>query len=185
MIEFVTGKPITRLVARTSIVQATRGGRTVETEDAVALVVELADGAIGTLLISQVSAGRKNQLAFEISTETDTFAFDQERPDSLWVGRVDGPIELPRDPRLLAADAGRLVVVPVGHPMGYPDAIASFVGDVYRTIRGEHVDGLPTFADGLRAVRLTEAVLVSASTNQWVETPAHVRDPVLTGTDRS
>ena len=36
-------------------------------------------------------------------------------------------------------------------------------------VRGDLPDGLPTFADGLRAASLTEAVLQSARTGAWVE----------------
>ncbi|MFC8182146.1 Gfo/Idh/MocA family protein [Rhodococcus sp. NPDC057297] len=175
-LEFVTGRQIVRLAARTSIVEPTRGGRTVETEDAVTLIFEMDGGAIGSVLISQVSAGRKNQLAFEISTDTVTVAFDQEHPDDLWLGALDGGTTLPREPRLLSSDAARLSVVPAGHPLGYVDAFSAFVADVHRAIRGEGVEGLPTFQDGLRAVQLTDAVLDSAAGNRWIETSAaHLR----------
>jgi predicted dehydrogenase len=170
MIEFVSGRRITRLAALTTIARNERGGRPVTTEDAAALAIELEQGGIGTVLVSQVAAGRKNQLAFELTTEAETIAFDQERPDTLWLGRLDGSIELPRDPRLLAPDAARLTVVPVGHPMGYLDAFAAFVGDTYRAIRGDVVEGLPTFRDGLRAAQLTDAVLDSAMLEHWVDT---------------
>jgi predicted dehydrogenase len=32
-------------------------------------------------------------------------------------------------------------------------------------------EGLPTFVDGLRAVRVTEAVLASAASRSWVDVP--------------
>jgi predicted dehydrogenase len=38
-------------------------------------------------------------------------------------------------------------------------------------LAGEEPDGLPTFADGLRAARLTQAVLDSAGKHAWVEVP--------------
>ena len=47
----------------------------------------------------------------------------------------------------------------------------AFVADVYDTIDGRTVDGLPTFADGLRAARITAAVLESAAHGHWVEVP--------------
>ena len=37
---------------------------------------------------------------------------------------------------------------------------------------GEPADGLPVFADGLRASRITEAVLTSAREGRWVDVPA-------------
>jgi len=59
--------------------------------------------------------------------------------------------------------------VPTGHPQGYQDCFTNFVRDVHQAVRGEPPDGLPTFADGLRAAALTEAVLQSARTGTWVE----------------
>ena len=33
-------------------------------------------------------------------------------------------------------------------------------------------DALPVFTDGMRAVRITEAVLESSATDEWVDVPA-------------
>ncbi len=52
---------------------------------------------------------------------------------------------------------------PVGRSQGYQDCFDLFVNDTYAAINGEEVDGLPTFADGLRAARLTDAVIASAA----------------------
>ena len=62
-------------------------------------------------------------------------------------------------------------VVPAGHPQGYLDCFNAFVADSYAAIAGERPDGLPTFADGLRATVLTRAVLDAAATRTWVEVP--------------
>ena len=64
--------------------------------------------------------------------------------------------------RELGADAVRLSILPPGHPLGYQDAFNAFVADSYAAVAGDRRDGLPTFDDGLRAVRLTDAVLDSA-----------------------
>ncbi|MBN9174436.1 MAG: gfo/Idh/MocA family oxidoreductase, partial [Microbacterium sp.] len=59
-----------------------------------------------------------------------------------------------------------------GHPMGYQDAFTPFVVDAYAAIGGAAPEGLPTFADGLRAARLTQAVLDSAAAGGvWIDTP--------------
>ena len=44
--------------------------------------------------------------------------------------------------------------------------------ELYAAIAGEAPDGLPTFADGLRAAVLTDAVLSSAASREWIEVPA-------------
>ncbi|HET8779656.1 MAG TPA: gfo/Idh/MocA family oxidoreductase, partial [Agromyces sp.] len=60
-------------------------------------------------------------------------------------------------------------LVPAGHPMGYQDAFNAFIADAYAAIGGASPEGLPRFDDGLRAVRLTEAVLASAASGTWQE----------------
>jgi predicted dehydrogenase len=50
------------------------------------------------------------------------------------------------------------------------------VAEVYAAAAGgEPPDGLPVFADGLRAARLTDAVLESARDERWVDVAAPVR----------
>lgn len=142
----------------------------ITTEDAAAIVIETASGAIGTLLVSQVAPGRKNRLWLEIAGSRESVAFDQEQPETLWVGRRAGTLLFPRDAGQLSEDAARLCVVPPGHPQGYQDAFTAFVADSYAAVAGESPDGLPRFEDGLRAVRFTEAVLDSAEAGTWIET---------------
>ena len=54
-------------------------------------------GIVGSTVISQVSAGRKNQLWFEVSGTEAAVGFDQEQPETLWVGRRSGTERVPRD----------------------------------------------------------------------------------------
>ena len=178
LVEFVTGDRITRLAASKRTVFASRATHSnIATEDAVALVVETATGAIGTLLVSQVAPGRKNSLTLEIAGSAESIRFDQEAPESLWLGRRSGSELLPRDADQLGADARRLSVLPAGHPLGYQDAFSAFVADSYAATAGAAPEGLPTFADGLRAVDLTAAVLESAETGGWVAVAEHASQP--------
>ncbi|MDH6697007.1 Gfo/Idh/MocA family oxidoreductase [Streptomyces griseoviridis] len=171
LIEFVTGRRIHRLAARTRTVHAHRGGREVTNEDIAALLVELDDGALGTLLVSQLAPGRKNSLTLELHGTRQSVRFEQERPEELWIGLRHGSQSLLRDPDHAAADAARVSPLPAGHALGYQDAFSAFVADVYSAVRGQLPDGMPTFDDGLRAARLTEAVLASARDHgTWTET---------------
>lgn len=172
LVEFVAGERIVRLAARTRRVFDERGGRRVVNEDVVAIVIETASGAIGTLLVSQMAPGRKNALVLELHGAAESVRFEQERPEELWIGAREGSRLLLRDPATASPDSARLQRVPAGHPMGYQDAFDNFVADVYAAIAGEAPDGLPTFSDGLRAALLTAAVLESASSREWIEVPA-------------
>jgi predicted dehydrogenase len=174
LLEFVLGERIIRLNATTSRAFDQRGqNRSVATEDIVTVIFETASGALGTLMVSQVAPGRKNRLAFEIAGTQATVAFDQEQPESLWLGGRSTSQQLVRAPGVLHPEAERLSVLPAGHPQGYQDAFNAFVADVYSTIRsGERPEGVPTFADGLRAAELTAAVQQSAEQLSWIDVGA-------------
>lgn len=170
LVEFVSGDRVSRVSATKRTVFAERAAHAgITTEDAVAVVVETRSGALGTLLVSQVAPGRKNRLWLEIAGSAESVAFDQEQPETLWVGRRKGSLLIPRDADQLSDDAARLCVVPSGHPQGYQDAFNAFVADTYAAVAGETPDGLPRFTDGLRAVRITDAVIDSAESGTWIE----------------
>jgi predicted dehydrogenase len=170
LVEFVSGDRVSRVAATKKTVFKERASHTgITTEDAVAVVIETRSGALGTLLVSQVAPGRKNRLYLEIAGSEQSVGFDQEQPETLWIGKRKGSMIIPRDAEQLAADAARLCVVPSGHAQGYQDAFNAFVADTYAAIGGAQPDGLPRFADGLRAARVTDAVLDSAEAGTWIE----------------
>lgn len=171
LLEFVVGDRLARLTSTTSRVHDSRAGTAVDTEDEAAVVFETSRGAIGTLFVSQVAPGRKNRLLLDVSGTAESLEFSQEEPETLWVGRRTGSRLVARDAAVLSPDAARLSTVPAGHPMGYVDAFAGFVRDAHAAVRGPAPDGLPTFADGLRAAQVTEAVLASAESRTWVDLP--------------
>src|SRR3954447_3549475 len=186
--EFVTGHRIARLCAQTRTAVAERRHdpdraafghptdngklRAVDTEDIALVQFETDRGAVGSLVVSQVSAGRKNRLWLEVDGSDAAAAFDQEDPEVLWWGRRDAATLVRRDPAALSPAAARLAFLPPGHPQGYADCFDLFVADAYAGIAGDAPDGLPGFADGLRAVRLTEAVIASARSKRWIDVPA-------------
>jgi predicted dehydrogenase len=194
--EFVSGHRITRLSARmlTAVPErssapgrqafASDGGtgdvRPVTTEDAALVQFETDGGAIGSVVVSQISAGRKNRLWIELDGAEEALAFDQEQPEELWCGRREAVTILRRDPATLSPDAARFAFLPSGHPQGYADCFDAFVADFYDGVRsGSAVDGMPTFSDGLRAALITDAVLASSREERWVDV-ASSREPVAT-----
>ena len=191
LVEFAAGHRITRLLARLTTAVATRAvagptshtatfspagpgaeHRSVATEDVATVLFETDGGAVGTLLVSQISPGRKNRLWFELDGEAAAVVFDQEQPEVLWIGRRDGATVLPRDPALLGPDAARLATLPAGHAQGYNDCFDLFVADTYAAIRGDAPAGLPAIGDGVRAATITDAVLASARADTWIEVPS-------------
>ncbi|XAW88455.1 Gfo/Idh/MocA family oxidoreductase [Vibrio sp. CDRSL-10 TSBA] len=120
------------------------------------------------MTVSQVSAGRKNRLWFEIDGSNASLEFDQETPEQLWVGKRDSRTLLVRDPTQGSDEQKRLSLTPAGHAQGYSHCFEAFVSDFYDTVLGQHREGLPTFDDGLRAAKLIDAVLTSNRDRRWV-----------------
>jgi predicted dehydrogenase len=189
LVEFVAGCRIVRLLAHTVTAVPERVAadavvtfgsaqpgvaerRPVDTEDVVMALFQTDTGATGSVVVSQVSPGRKNRLWFELDGEHASVVFDQEQPETLWLGRRDAAAMVPRDPTALAPDAARLATLPAGHAQGYHDCFDLFVADAYAAMQGEPVpDGLPLVDDGVRAAQITDAVLRSARTETWVPVP--------------
>lgn len=168
--EFLTGHRIARLSAVMSTPLQRAGGATATaTEDIAAVLFQTDQGASGSLVVSQVSLGRKNRLQISVDGELGAFAFDQEQPDSYWNGRLDGAMVVPRGAGEQTEEGARFSYLPAGHPQGYQDCFDAFVANVYGAVRGGPQDGLPTFQDGLRGAVLTDAVLRSARSGEWVD----------------
>lgn len=168
LIEFVLDDRIEKLTALTRTIFGDRANnKGVTTEDLVSVLFETQAGVVGTLMISQVSPGRKNRLAIEVGGTSESLVFDQEQPELLWVGKRTGTQLMVRDGAALDPSAAVYSVLPAGHALGYQDAFNAFVADTYRTVRGAVVDGLPIFRDGLRAAVLTQAILDSNRTGEW------------------
>ena len=177
LMEFTTGHRITRLVSKMATAYASRGGErevsVVGTEDGATVLFETDRGATGALVASQVSLGRKNRLWFSFDGTRAAYVFDQELPDSLWVGGRSASQVIPRGPDTFTAGAGaQYARLPAGHPQGYQDSFTAFIGDAYAAVAGQRPEGLPSFADGHLAAVITEAVLTSAAKDSWVEVPA-------------
>lgn len=139
----------------------------VSTEDSAIVSFRTENGVLGAAVISQVAAGRKNRLWFELDGMAGSVAFNQEDPETIWLGGVTSTSIVRRDPLHGAAEERRLSQLPAGHPQGWGYCFESFVADTYSSIRGETPEGLPTFGDGARSLRLIEAVLQSAESHSW------------------
>jgi predicted dehydrogenase len=186
LMEFVTGQRIAAVCAQTATVigeradrghapafaPRTEGGprRAVVTEDLATMMFRTDAGVLGTMLVSQVSPGRKNHLHLEVAGAEASLRFEQESAETLWIGRRERNETIWRDPVLLHPSAARLTSMPAGHAEGYTGCFDAFVADTYAAIGGAEPDGLPRFADGARSARIVDAVVASARAGAaWVE----------------
>jgi predicted dehydrogenase len=170
LMEFVTGQRIVRVSARLGNAFARAGGATQNaTEDGGVISFETDAGALGSLVISQASAGRRNRLWLSFDGPVESYSFDQESPETLWIGGATENRILSRDPARQTGLSSRASALPSGHPQGYQTCFNDLVSDVYAVLHGaQRSDALPSFSDGLRAALITDAVVESATIGSWV-----------------
>lgn len=145
----------------------------IDTEDVATMLLRFDDGARGSVVISQLSPGRKNSLAYEIDGATAAVAWDSEQPEQLWIGHRDQPNELLlRNPALMNSAGAAAARLPGGHVEGFADTFAA----AFRAVYDDVVAGSPspqpvyaTFADGHEEMLIGDAVLESSRTGAWVE----------------
>jgi len=125
----------------------------------------------GSVTVSQVSAGRKNRFSIEIYGTRSSVAWNQERPDELWVGHRDTGNEIIiKDPSLLKPAARSYADLPGGHSEGYDDTFKQLFRRFYRSIEDPAAEPeYPQFADGLRQLNILEAELASSAKRAWVD----------------
>ena len=146
----------------------------IDTEDVALILLRFESGARGSVAVSQLSAGRKNSLVYEIDGSTAAVSWDSETPEQLWIGHRDEPNEvLIRNPALMNAAGRKAARLPGGHVEGFADTFGAAFTSVYDDVLAGRPSAAPcyaTFADGHAEMRLGDAVLESARTGRWVTT---------------
>ncbi|MCY2950609.1 MAG: Gfo/Idh/MocA family oxidoreductase [Planctomycetota bacterium] len=144
----------------------------VTTEDYGAILFRFKGGARGMMYVSQVAAGRKNCLRYEISGSRCSLGWNSEQPEDLWIGRREKANEwLVRDPSLMGEMARGYSNYPGGHHEGFPDAFKQCFKAFYQYIANGDFGAepmYPTFGEGHREVVLCEAILRSHREQRWV-----------------
>jgi predicted dehydrogenase len=191
LVQFVTGLRVTSLLAdlATTIPVRRRPAREIETfasaddvervdaemttEDLAHILLRFEDGARGSLVVSQVSAGRRNSLRLEVDGSKGALAWDSERNEELWLGHRGKPNELLlRDPALFMPEAARRTGLPGGHAEGFAETFKELYRAVYAAVAAggpPQEPDYPTFADGHRENVLGDAVALSNRERRWVE----------------
>jgi len=188
---WITGSSVTELCADLATVHPTRRrpkGRVetfqkadaaqteevlISTDDYASVLLHFENDARGVMTVSQVSAGRKARLWFEIDGSEGSLAFDSESPNTLWIGRRERASELlPKDPALQSPESRGYAAYPGGHAEGYPDTFVQLFKDFYEYIAAGDfrvARTFPTFETGHHELVLCEAIAESAQKKAWVK----------------
>jgi predicted dehydrogenase len=146
----------------------------VDTEDFGAVVFRMDNDARGVFTASQVSAGRKNCLSIEIYGTKSGVAWNQERPDELWIGHRNSPNQvIIKDPSLMKEAARSYADLPGGHSEGYDDTFKQVFRRFYASIEDPAATPeYPQFVDGLRQLTILETEMASSEKRAWLDVPA-------------
>lgn len=191
MVSHVTGLSVTSLNADLQIFHKQRrrprqkndtfGGKLLQDIDAELIQVgsddfasvsfHLGERARGTMTASQVSAGRKNRLSIEIYGTESSVAWDQERPDELWIGHRNTPNQtIIKDPSLLLCGSQQFADLPGGHSEGYDDTFKQVFRRFYASILDPApAPEYPQMEDGLVQIKLLDAVVASNRSRSWID----------------
>jgi len=144
----------------------------VHTDELAMAQVELLSGAVGTLEASRVATGTNDDLAFEIHGDRGALRFTLEAPDYLEAydaGLPDSPLggrrgwtrieTLQRYPAPAMLPPGRATT---GWMRFHVASMHAFVSNAAAGLPGD-----PSFADGLAAHRVMDAIYASARTGTW------------------
>ena len=191
LMAFVTGQPVVSVMADLATFVTARqeptgpvetfstdrsantATRPMGTEDAATLLLRFANGARGSVAVSQISAGRKNSLQWEIDGSDGAAWWYSETPDHLWLGHRERPNELLlRNPALMG-DAGKAAAaLPGGHVEGFGDTFGALFRAIYRDVAAGAPKPDPPYADfaaGHDEMLVNDAIALSAERGLWVD----------------
>ncbi|HXJ47236.1 MAG TPA: Gfo/Idh/MocA family oxidoreductase [Candidatus Dormibacteraeota bacterium] len=147
----------------------------ISTDDYASVLVHFENDLRGFYSVSQVSAGRKCSLGFEVNGSEGSLAWNAEDPNMLWIGRREKANEsLIKDPSLLSPAARGYAAYPGGHTEGYPDTFVQLFKDYYAYLDAADFKAprsFPTFSTGHDELVLCETIAQSAEKRAWLEIP--------------
>jgi predicted dehydrogenase len=142
------------------------------TEDSAHLLIRLSGGARGAVVVSQVSAGRKNSLNFEIDGSAGSIAWNSERCEEIFLGHRERPNELLiKDSSLMKPLGAANSSYPPGHAEGFPDTFKQLYRKVYAAVEQGEMPAdpdFPPFEAGHLENVIGEAILQSSREGRWV-----------------
>lgn len=173
LVRFITGIEVSEVAAE---IGAIVPGRLVD--DYAAAMLRFANGARGSLWVTQAAAGFENALRIRVSGTQGSLEWHQEHPTILSFRPRTGPAEVrtPNGPGTLPFSARTSRIVR-GHPEGFQEAFANLYSDAAEAIAarrsGHHPDPMalhfPNATDGALGLRFVEAAIQSSRTGgAWV-----------------
>ncbi|MEH6593169.1 MAG: Gfo/Idh/MocA family oxidoreductase [Halioglobus sp.] len=131
----------------------------VSSEDAAIISLGFDNGAIGSILLSEIAHGRNNCIKLEVTGESQSVWWDSEIPYHLNVAKKGTGINTSVN----------------AFSQNFSDTVTLFIGQVYDNIMsGSGQNSYPDFRDGFINALICDAIYESAQNNaQWVQVEAY------------
>ena len=142
----------------------------VTVDDAAALCVRFASGAIGTIEASRFAPGRKNHNTFEINGSKGSISFDLENLNNLRYYSCDDQPDAQGFHEIITCSLGKHPYADAwwfdGHLLGYEH---SFTHTIYDWVQALAAGGSthPDFRDGLRNQQVLDAAMRASESRRW------------------
>lgn len=144
----------------------------IKTEDYVTVLFKMTDGSRASCNISQVFAGRKNQMLLNIAGSKSAISWDSETSNELWIGKRDTYNgQLVKDPSILPNSTQNIISYPGGHVEGFPDTFKQNFKKIYEAIEKGSMDDIEfaTFEAGAREMLLNKKIIQSSKEGRWIK----------------
>lgn len=126
---------------------------TINSEDAALITFRLSGGAIGSVVLSEVSHGYSNLLSYEITGDHMTAGWNSQDINSMYV----------------SSGNGQKTVTNNGFGNGFGDSFCRLVQSFYSGSENTQLPSCPSFREGADIVRICSAVYTSAvSGGRWI-----------------
>jgi predicted dehydrogenase len=139
-------------------------------------IIRFQNGALGSLIFSQVSHGRLNDLALEVDGSSGSLGWRQEDPNVLFVRRSGQAVQIYEQntrTELLHDPVRQMCRVPGGHPEGFLEAFANIYCDGFQAMIARATNNAfeskqtayPNVHDGVEGVLFMQQCVASHQDN--------------------
>ena len=127
----------------------------VDSEDVAAVTFELEGGVLAAAVYSEISPGRSNDLAIELTSLSSSVSWRSEAPYDVVTGQC----------------GGGMTTKTMAFGGGFPDSFTAYFQEAYAVMEsGEKSSRLPTFRDGARNAVICDGIGRSAAEDgRWID----------------
>ena len=136
------------------------------------ILIQLENGANGTIRSSQIATGEENNLRISIYGDKGGLKWEQENPNYLYHLSDNEPMRVLKTAHPYNYDISNISTkIPPGHPEGIFDSMGNIYNGVAKAIKKQNFDSVefPTIDEGVRGMDFIEkAVKSHQSGNIWM-----------------